>query len=51
MSGSEATRGTEHGIVFGNWRDLLIGMWGALETIVDPYALKKRGMIQVATSR
>lgn len=41
--------GAEHGIVFGNWSDLLIGMWGALELVVDPYALKKQGMIEVTS--
>lgn len=39
----------EHGLIFGNWDDLVIGLWGALEAIVDPYALKKRGMIEVTT--
>lgn len=39
----------EHGIVFGNWSDVLIGNWGALEVVVDPYSLKKQGMIEVTT--
>ena len=43
------TGGTSHGIIFGNWNDLLIGMWGALELITDPYALKKQGMIEVTS--
>lgn len=25
-------------IVFGNWADLLIGMWGGLDVMLDPYA-------------
>lgn len=41
--------GSEHGIVFGNWSDALIGMWGALELVVDPYSLKKQGMIEVTS--
>jgi HK97 family phage major capsid protein len=41
--------GAEHGIVFGNWSDLLIGMFGSLELVVDPYALKKQGMIEVTS--
>ena len=35
------TRGTGTGlsaVVFGNWRDLIIGQWGALEFIVNPYS-------------
>jgi HK97 family phage major capsid protein len=38
---STLTRGTGTGlsaIVFGNWRDLIIGQWGALEFIVNPYS-------------
>jgi len=39
----------EHGIVFGNWNDVLVGTWGALEIIVDPYRLKKQAMIEVTS--
>jgi HK97 family phage major capsid protein/ATP-dependent Clp endopeptidase proteolytic subunit ClpP len=39
----------EHGMIFGNWSDLVIGMWGVVELIVDPYARKKRGMIEVTS--
>lgn len=39
----------EHGIIFGNWADLIIGMWGAMEIIVDPYAKKKQGLIEVTS--
>jgi len=41
--------GSEHGIAFGNWSDAMIGMWGALELVVDPYSLKKQGMIEVTS--
>lgn len=41
--------GDEVGVVFGNWGDLLIGMWGAMELVVDPYSKKKRGMIEVTS--
>lgn len=46
MTGSTTTGGSEHGIVFGNWADLLIAMFGGLEIVVDPYALKKQAMIE-----
>jgi HK97 family phage major capsid protein len=39
--------GTDHGIVFGVWDQLIIGEWGALEIITDPYAKKKQGLIEV----
>ena len=35
------TRGTGTGlsaVVFGNWADLIIGQWGAIEFIVNPYS-------------
>lgn len=41
--------GSEHGLIFGNWNDIMIGMWGALELVVDPYSLKKQGMIEVTS--
>jgi len=42
--------GSEHGLVFGNWADCLIGMWmGGMELVVDPYALKKQGMIEITS--
>lgn len=42
--------GSEHGLIFGNWADVLIGTWGqGVELVVDPYALKKQGMIEVTS--
>jgi len=31
------------GILFGNWAELLIGMWGVLDLFPDPYTLGDRG--------
>lgn len=39
----------EHGIVLGVWSELLVGEWGAMEIITDPYAKKKQGMIEVTS--
>ena len=30
-------------IAYGNWADLMIGMWGGLDLILDPYALATAG--------
>jgi hypothetical protein len=50
MNGSTATGGSEHGIVFGNHGDAIIGAFGpGVEVVLDPYRLKKQGMIE-ATS-
>lgn len=34
-------------IIFGNWSDLLIGMWGTLDLMVDPYSLSTAGSVRV----
>ncbi|MBT8496132.1 MAG: phage major capsid protein, partial [Deltaproteobacteria bacterium] len=32
---------------FGNWRDLLIGMWGGLDLLVDPYTASNTGTVRI----
>jgi len=39
----------EHGLIFGNWADLLIGMWAGLEIIVDPYTLADKGLVKLTS--
>lgn len=34
-------------ILFGNWRDLLIGFWSGLDILVDPYSNSKKGRTRV----
>ena len=34
-------------IFFGNWADLIIGMWGGLDMLVDPYTGSKSGTVRV----
>ena len=34
-------------IVFGNFADLIIGMWGGLDLQVNPYSLDKKGAVRV----
>lgn len=38
-----------HAVIFGSWSSMLIGEWGILELVVDPYSLKKVGMIEVTS--
>lgn len=44
---SNLTKGTSAGvcsaIAYGNWSDLLIGLWGGLDIMVDPYAASTSG--------
>jgi len=41
--------GAEQGLIFGNWNDVMIGNFGSMELVVDPYSLKKQGMIEVTS--
>lgn len=43
------TGATSHGLIFGNWNDVLVGMWAGLDLILDPYTLKKQQLIEVAS--
>lgn len=50
LTNSVEGAGAQHGIVFGNWADMIVGMFGGgIEIIVDPYAKKKRAMIEVTS--
>ncbi len=37
----------EHGIGFGVWSELLVGEWGAMEILTDPYTLAGKGLIRL----
>ena len=43
------TNTNEVGVIFGNWDDLMIGMWGALEIRVDPYTLAGQGLLKITS--
>lgn len=41
---------TEHGLIFANWQDLLVGMWGNdLEIVVDVLTKAARGQILITS--
>lgn len=48
---SNLTKGTSLGvcsaIIFGNFADLMIGMWGGLDLMVDPYTGSTAGTVRV----
>ena len=48
---SNLTKGDSSGvcsvILFGNWADLIIGLWGGLDIIVDPYTDSASGKVHV----
>jgi HK97 family phage major capsid protein len=48
---SNLTKGTSVGtcsaIMFGNWADMLIGMWGGLDILVNPYIGSGTGTVRI----
>lgn len=48
---SNLTKGTSSGvcsaIIHGNWNDLIIGQWGTLDLMVDPYTGSTSGTVRV----
>ncbi|MCK0533409.1 phage major capsid protein [Sphingobium agri] len=48
---STLTKGTASGvcsaIIFGNWADMLIGLWGGLDVLVNPYILSGTGSVRI----
>lgn len=48
---SDLDKGTSTGvcsaIIFGNWRDLIYGLWGALDIQVNPYAKDLSGGVRI----
>ena len=51
---SNLTKGTAAGvcsaIVFGNFKDLLIGQWGGMDIVVDPYTKKNQAEIELSVN-
>jgi len=36
----------EHGFMFGNWQEVVAGMWGDIEITVDPYTAAGSGLVK-----
>lgn len=51
---SNLTKGTASGIcsamIFGNWSDLLIGMWGGIDLTIDPYTFSSSGALRITAA-
>ena len=51
---SNLTKGASAGIcsaiVFGNFKDLLIGQWGGMDIVVDPYTKKNNAEIELSVN-
>lgn len=50
---SNLTKGTASGVAsaifYGNWADMLLGMWGGMDMLVDPYTHSTSGTMRVVT--
>jgi len=47
---NDGTKGTGTDLstlIYGNWNDLIIGQWGGVNLIVDPYTLAREGCIRL----
>ena len=38
-----------HPIVFGAMSEIIVGFWAGFEIVVDPFRLKKQGMIEMTS--
>lgn len=51
---SNLTKGTSsgvcHAILLGCWNQLLIGQWGGLDIVVDPYSSSKNNMVDIVVN-
>jgi HK97 family phage major capsid protein len=49
-TGVRGSTSNNHALILGVWKSLVIGMWGSgFELVVDPYRLKKQGVIELTT--
>jgi len=50
---SNGTKGTGSNLsaaIFGNWSEVLVGNWGGLQLIVDPYTAKANGVLEISAA-
>jgi len=50
---SDLTKGSGtalHAVLFGNFEELLIGQWGGLDLVIDPYSLKKNAQLEMTVN-
>lgn len=41
------TTGSAKSLIFGNWADLLIGMWSGVDILVDPFTASSTGSVRI----
>jgi hypothetical protein len=49
-TGVRGSTSNNHALILGVWTTMVIGMWGSgFELVVDPFTLKKQGMIELTS--
>ena len=43
-----STSGACSGAIFGPWSEVLVGGWGGLQFIIDPYTAKQNGVLEIS---
>lgn len=41
---------TNFDVIFGNWRSAVVGSWGGIEVITDPYTASEKGEVKIAAN-
>ncbi len=36
-------------VIYGNWKDLIVGLWGGLDLLVNPYSLDTIGAVRITS--
>ena len=36
--------------IFGNWSEVLVGSWGGMQLIVDPFSAKQNGVLEISAA-
>ena len=47
LRSTNAIKSSVKNIIFGNWNELMVGTWGGLELVVDPYTYSRKGVIGI----
>lgn len=47
LRSTNAIKSSTKNIIFGNFNELMVGTWGGLELVVDPYSYSRKGVIGI----
>jgi len=47
FSTCNAVKSSAKSVIFGNWNELMIGMWGGIEILADPYSYSRKGIVSI----